>query len=133
MKLLTVYLKPYWKSITVIFFLVLVRAITNLYLPTLNADIINKGVVTGDTGYIWRVGGYMLGVTVLQIVCTIIGAYLGAKVAMAFGRDVRSGSLPQGGKLLPGRDQPLRHAFPHHARYQRRAIRSRWCSPSASP
>ena len=91
MKLLRTYLRPYWKSVTVIFFLVLVRAITNLYLPTLNADIINKGVVPGNTGYIWRVGGYMLGVTVLQIICTIIAAYLGAKVAMAFGRDVRGG------------------------------------------
>jgi ATP-binding cassette subfamily B multidrug efflux pump len=83
------YLKPYWKSITVVFFLVLVRAVTGLYLPTLNADIINKGVRYNDTGYIWTVGGYMLGVTLLQIVCTIIGAYLGARAAMAFGRDVR--------------------------------------------
>jgi ATP-binding cassette subfamily B multidrug efflux pump len=90
MKLLAVYLRPYWKAIAVVVFLVLVRAVTTLYLPTLNADIINKGVATGDTGYIWRVGGYMLGVTVLQIVCTIIGAYLGAKAAMAFGRDVRN-------------------------------------------
>jgi ATP-binding cassette subfamily B protein len=90
MRLLGTYLKPYWKSITVILVLVLIRAVTNLYLPTLNADIINYGVAEGDTGYIWRVGGYMLGVTVLQIVCTIIGSYLAAKAAMAFGRDVRS-------------------------------------------
>ncbi len=89
-RLLGPYLKPYWKSIAVVFFLVLVRAVTTLYLPTLNADIINKGVATGDTGYIWRVGGYMLGVTLLQIICTIVAAYLGAKAAMAFGRDVRS-------------------------------------------
>jgi ATP-binding cassette subfamily B multidrug efflux pump len=89
MKLLSVYLKPYWKSITVVFVLTLIRAVTGLYLPTLNADIINRGVAAGDTGYIWRVGGYMLLVTLLQIVCTIIGAYLGAKAAMAFGRDVR--------------------------------------------
>ncbi len=47
-------------------------------------------MTTGDTGYIWTVGGYMLGVTLLQIVCTIIGTYLGAKAAMAFGRDVRT-------------------------------------------
>jgi ATP-binding cassette subfamily B multidrug efflux pump len=90
MRLLGTYLKPYWKSIVVVFALVLVRAITNLYLPTLNADIIDNGVATGDTGYIWKVGGYMILVTVLQIVCTMIGTYLGARAAMAFGRDVRS-------------------------------------------
>jgi ATP-binding cassette subfamily B multidrug efflux pump len=89
-RLLGKYLKPYWKAVAVVFFLTLVRAVTGLYLPTLNADIINKGVATGDTGYIWTVGGYMLGVTLLQIVCTIIGTYLGAKAAMAFGRDVRT-------------------------------------------
>jgi ATP-binding cassette subfamily B multidrug efflux pump len=88
--ILGTYLRPYWKSITVVFFLVLVRAVTGLYLPTLNADIINRGVATGDTGYIWTVGGYMLGVTLLQIICTVIGAYLGAKAAMALGRDLRS-------------------------------------------
>ncbi|MBN1320834.1 MAG: ABC transporter ATP-binding protein [Thermoleophilia bacterium] len=90
MKLVVTFLRPYWKAITVVLFLVLVRAVTTLYLPTLNADIINDGVAKGDTGYIWRVGGYMLGVTVLQIVSTIIASYLGAKAAMAFGRDVRS-------------------------------------------
>jgi len=90
MRLVNALLRPYWKLIAVVFFLVLVRAVTNLYLPTLNADIINDGVAKGDTGYIWRVGGYMLGVTVLQIVATIIASYLGAKVAMSFGRDARS-------------------------------------------
>jgi ATP-binding cassette, subfamily B, multidrug efflux pump len=89
-RLLGKYLKPYWKAITAVFVLTLVRAVTGLYLPTLNADIINQGVRYGDTGYIWTVGGYMLGVTLLQIVCTIIAAYLGAKAAMAIGRDVRA-------------------------------------------
>jgi len=90
MRLLGTYLKPYWKAVTIVFFLVLVRAVTNLYLPTLNADIINDGVAKGDTEQIWIVGGYMLGVTVLQIIVTIIASYLGAKVAMAFGRDTRN-------------------------------------------
>ncbi len=89
-RLLGTYLRPYWKPLTVVFVMVLIRAITNLYLPTLNADIINNGVAEGDTQYIWELGGYMLLVTVVQIICTIIGTYLGAKVAMAFGRDVRS-------------------------------------------
>jgi ATP-binding cassette, subfamily B, multidrug efflux pump len=89
MRLLGTYLKPYWKSITVIFLMTIVRVVTNLYLPTLNADIINKGVAESNTGYIWTMGGYMLLVTLVQIICTIIGAYVGAKAAMAFGRDVR--------------------------------------------
>jgi len=89
-RLLATYLGPYWKSIAVVFFLVLIRAVTNLYLPTLNADIINDGVAKGDTGYIWTVGGYMLLVTLIQIICTIIASYLGAKAAMSFGRDTRS-------------------------------------------
>jgi ATP-binding cassette subfamily B multidrug efflux pump len=89
-RLLATYLGPYWKSIAVVFFLVLIRAVTTLYLPTLNADIINDGVAKGDTGYIWTVGGYMLLVTLIQIICTIIASYLGAKAAMSFGRDTRS-------------------------------------------
>ncbi len=84
------FLRPYWKAIAAVFFLVLVRAVTTLYLPTLNADIINDGVAKGNTGYIWTVGGYMLLVTLVQIICTIIASYLAAKAAMSFGRDVRS-------------------------------------------
>lgn len=89
-RLLLTFLKPYWKAITVVFFMVLFRAVTTLYLPTLNADIINNGVAKGDTRYIWTTGGWMLLVTLIQIICTIIGSYLGAKAAMSFGRDVRS-------------------------------------------
>ncbi|MCE5253186.1 MAG: ABC transporter ATP-binding protein/permease [Actinomycetia bacterium] len=88
-RLLGTYLKPYRQAVAAVFVLVLVRAITNLYLPTLNADIINNGVAKGDTGYIWQVGGYMLLVTLLQVVCTIIATYLGAKTAMGLGRDLR--------------------------------------------
>jgi ATP-binding cassette subfamily B multidrug efflux pump len=66
-----------------------VQTVASLYLPTLNADIIDKGVVTGDTAYIWRVGGLMLAVTIVQIAFAIGAVYYGAKAAMAFGRDVR--------------------------------------------
>ena len=88
-RLLGTYLRPYWKSIVAVVFLVLTQAIAFLYLPTLNARIINDGVARGDTGYIARVGGYMLGVAFLQISCTIVSAYVGARTAMGFGRDVR--------------------------------------------
>jgi ATP-binding cassette subfamily B multidrug efflux pump len=89
-RLLGVYLKPYSKLIAVVFVLVLFRAITNLYLPTLNAEIINFGVIPGDTGYIATMGGYMLLVALLQTACAVAAMYLGAKAAMSFGRDMRS-------------------------------------------
>jgi len=67
----------------------LIQAIANLYLPTLNADIINNGVVKGDTSYIIQLGAVMLGVTLVMGVASVIAVYWGAKTAMAFGRDVR--------------------------------------------
>ena len=60
-----------------------------LLLPSLNAAIIDNGVAKGDTGYIWRTGGMMLGVTLVQVGCSIWATYLGARTAMSFGRDVR--------------------------------------------
>ena len=69
--------------------LLFVQAITNLYLPTLNADLINNGVVKGDTRYIVVTGAFMLGVTLVLVIATIIAVYWGSKTAMAFGRDVR--------------------------------------------
>ncbi len=68
----------------------LVQTLATLYLPTLNADIIDDGVVKGDTGYILRVGGVMIAVTLAQIVCSIGAVYYGARTAMALGRDVRA-------------------------------------------
>ena len=88
-RLLRERLLPYWRQIVVVLVLLLVQAIANLYLPTLNADIINNGVVTGDTGYILRTGAVMLAVTLVFVLAAIVGVYYGARVAMAFGRDVR--------------------------------------------
>jgi len=62
----------------------------NLYLPNLNADIINNGVAKGDTSVIMNLGGQMLGVTLVQVVCSIAAVYFGARVAMSLGRDVRA-------------------------------------------
>jgi ATP-binding cassette subfamily B protein len=88
--LLATYLRPYRRPLLLVIALLLVQAIGNLYLPDLNADIINNGVVKGDTDYILRTGGLMLAVTALLGVAAIIGVYWGARVAMGFGRDVRS-------------------------------------------
>jgi ATP-binding cassette subfamily B protein len=70
--------------------LLLVGAIGNLYLPDLNADIINNGVVRGDNDYILRTGALMLAVTAVLGVAAVVAVYWGARVAMGFGRDVRS-------------------------------------------
>jgi ATP-binding cassette subfamily B protein len=67
-----------------------VQTLATLYLPTLNADIIDNGVVKGDTGYIMRTGGWMLAVTLVQVACSIVAVYFGARTAMALGRDVRA-------------------------------------------
>ena len=84
------YLQPYKRWLAIIVALQLVATIATLYLPSLNADIIDQGVVTGDTDYILRVGALMLGISLLQIICTIVAVYFGARTAMGFGRDLRS-------------------------------------------
>lgn len=83
------YLRPYWRQILLVLVLLLAQAVANLALPTLNADIINKGVVVGDTAYILRTGGVMLGVTLLFILAAVASIYWGSRISMAFGRDVR--------------------------------------------
>lgn len=89
-RLIRAYLRPYTQSIALIVVLQLVQTLATLYLPTLNADIIDDGVVKGDTGYILQLGGLMIAVTLAQIVCSIGAVYYGARTAMALGRDVRA-------------------------------------------
>jgi len=84
------YLRPYRKELAIVIVLVFTQAIANLYLPELNADIINNGVSKGDTAYIWKAGGLMILVTGLLGVTSIVSVYFGSKTAMAFGRDLRS-------------------------------------------
>jgi ATP-binding cassette, subfamily B, multidrug efflux pump len=90
LKLLRTHLRPYRRDIWLVIAFQLVQTLATLYLPTMNADIIDKGVVTGDTGYVVTVGGEMLGITVLQIAAQIVAVYFGARTAMAVGRDVRA-------------------------------------------
>ena len=87
--LLRRFLRPYRTLLAGVVLLQLVGTMAALYLPSLNAAIIDDGVATGDTGFIWRTGRVMLAVTVLQIVCAVAATYLGARTAMGFGRDVR--------------------------------------------
>ncbi|HEY8988516.1 MAG TPA: ABC transporter transmembrane domain-containing protein, partial [Candidatus Limnocylindrales bacterium] len=88
--LMRTYLRPYTLQLLLVMGLLLVQAIGNLYLPNLNADIINNGIARGDNDYILRTGGLMLLVTGLLGIAAVIGVYWGARVAMGFGRDVRS-------------------------------------------
>jgi ATP-binding cassette subfamily B multidrug efflux pump len=90
-RLLRTYLRPYGGNLTMVVVLQLIGTIASLYLPSLNADIIDNGVAKGDTGYIMDSGGWMLTVSLIQIVCTIAAVYFGAKTAMSFGRDLRGG------------------------------------------
>jgi ATP-binding cassette subfamily B protein len=87
--LLRTYLRPYRNLLLAVVGLQLVGTMASLYLPSLNADIIDKGVTTGDTSYILHTGGWMLTVSLVQIVCAIAAVYVGARAAMSFGRDVR--------------------------------------------
>lgn len=89
LRLLLTSLKPYRALLILVVLFQLIQTIAALYLPTLNADIIDKGVATGDTAYILTTGGWMLVITLAQIVATIIAVYFGAKSAMGMGRDLR--------------------------------------------
>ncbi|MEW9551851.1 ABC transporter ATP-binding protein [Nonomuraea sp. NPDC050783] len=90
LRLLRGQLRPYGKEITLVVLFQFVQTLATLYLPTLNADIIDDGVVKGDTAYIVRVGLVMLGVTLVQIVCSVVAVYYGARTSMALGRDLRA-------------------------------------------
>ncbi|MBD8059069.1 ABC transporter ATP-binding protein [Cellulomonas sp. JH27-2] len=87
--LLKVHLRPYRRDVTIVVVLQLVQTLATLYLPSLNARIIDDGVVQGDTDEIMRLGGIMLAVSLLQVVCAVVAVYFAARAAMGFGRDVR--------------------------------------------
>lgn len=88
-RLLRTYLRPYRKTITLLVLLQFLQTCATLYLPNLNARIIDNGVVKGDTGYILSSGALMIGISLIQVVCNIGAVYYGARTAAALGRDVR--------------------------------------------
>jgi ATP-binding cassette, subfamily B, multidrug efflux pump len=93
------YLRPYRRELSAVLVLQLIGTIASLYLPSLNADIIDFGIARGDNGYIVEAGAWMLAVSLVQIVCSIAAVRFGARVAMAFGRDVRSGIFHRVGQF----------------------------------
>ncbi|MFC9154962.1 ABC transporter ATP-binding protein [Streptomyces bauhiniae] len=88
-RLLRTCLRPYKKPIALLVLLQLLQTSATLYLPTLNAHIIDNGVVKGDTGYILTFGALMIGISLVQVVCNIGAVYFGARTASALGRDLR--------------------------------------------
>ena len=84
------YLRPYKRQVYLIILMLLIQAIASLYLPNLNADLINNGVAKGNVGYIWHIGEIMLASSALVMGASVLLAFLAARVAMAFGRDLRS-------------------------------------------
>ena len=83
------FLKPFTLAVVGILVLLFFQAFADLYLPTLMADIVDVGIVNNDTDYIWRVGGLMLFVAAGSAICAFVAAYLSAKMAAGFGRDLR--------------------------------------------
>lgn len=98
-KLLVRYLRPHRRLLIAVVVFQLAQSIASLYLPTLNADIIDEGVAKGDTGYILGMGSLMLLITLLQIACSITAVYFGAKAAMGLGRDLRGAIFTRVGEF----------------------------------
>jgi ATP-binding cassette subfamily B multidrug efflux pump len=83
------FLEPYRLQVAVVLILVFLQSLANLYLPTLMADIVDTGIVNGDTGYIVRVGGVMLLVTFGGTICAVVASFFSARIAVGLGRIVR--------------------------------------------
>ena len=98
-KLLVQYLRPQRRLLAAVVVFQLAQSVASLYLPTLNADVIDQGVATGDTAYILRVGGVMMVITLLQVACAVTAVYFGAKAAMGMGRDLREAVFTRVGEF----------------------------------
>ncbi|OLF06863.1 multidrug ABC transporter ATP-binding protein [Actinophytocola xinjiangensis] len=96
-QLLFTYLRPYRGQLAALVACQTVGVLASLYLPSLNADIIDFGVTLGDTGYIVSTGGWMLLVTVVQVLATAGGVYFGARAALGLGRDLREAVYTRSG------------------------------------
>jgi ATP-binding cassette subfamily B multidrug efflux pump len=98
-RILARYLKPFWPLLIGVIVFQAGQSIAALTLPNLNADIIDKGVVTGDVGFILMNGAIMLGITLVQIACSIAAVYFGARTAMGLGRDLRGAIFTRVGEF----------------------------------
>jgi ATP-binding cassette, subfamily B, multidrug efflux pump len=96
-RLLRLYLRRYKRELVLVVIFQAIQTMAALTLPSINADIIDNGVLKGDTGYIWGKSALMIGITVVQIVCAVIAVYFGSRAAMGFGRDCRDGLFHQVG------------------------------------
>jgi ATP-binding cassette, subfamily B, multidrug efflux pump len=98
-KILVRFVRPYWPWLLLVVVFQAAQSVATLWLPSLNADIIDDGVAQGDSGLILMLGAVMLAITLGQIVCAVVAVYFGAKVAMAFGRDLRAAIFAQVGSF----------------------------------
>ena len=89
-RLLRTYIQPYAREVGIVIVLVLAQSIGNLYLPNLNADIINNGLAKGDIPYIWRTGAVMLGITLVIGALSVAGVYFASLASQGVGRDLRA-------------------------------------------
>ena len=84
------FLKPYRAVLVLVVVLAFAQAIANLYLPTLFANIVDNGIIKGDTGYIWRTGGIMLLITLGGTIAAVVGIFYSSQVATGFGKIIRA-------------------------------------------
>ena len=96
-KILVRFVRPYWPWLLLVIVFQAAQSVATLWLPSLNADIIDDGVAKGDTNLILLLGAIMLAITLGQIVCAVVAVYFGARLAMAFGRDLRAAIFQQVG------------------------------------
>jgi len=88
-RMLRTRLQPYRAQVSIVLVLTVIQTVLGLFLPNLNADIINNGVAKGDVSYIWRTGGVMLALTVVQGAIAIVAVYWASRTSMGVGRDLR--------------------------------------------
>ncbi|UUZ60630.1 hypothetical protein LP418_07310 [Nocardioides sp. B-3] len=100
LRLVRTRLAPYKGPIAIIVVLQLIGTLAMLYLPSINAEIIDKGVVTGDTDFIMQRGSLMLAISLAQAACSVVAVWFAARTAMGFGRDVRAQIFARVGLVL---------------------------------
>jgi len=96
-RLLRLYLRRYKRELILVVVFQAIQTTAALLLPSINANIIDNGVLTGDTAYIWRKSALLIAITLVQVVCAVIAVYFGSRAAMGFGRDCRDGVFHQVG------------------------------------